>query len=112
MNSTSVNTRWATDRCTSSGSAFQRSGEALLAARSISRRRASSSLTSLTVTPPDFATTFPDRPEGEPFERLEPFELVEPFERFEPVEPLDPLDRFNPLVTIHHLRTHTAATDR
>src|SRR6476619_5805725 len=56
MNSTRVRTSCATDRCTSSGSAFQRRGE-LAAVRSSSRRRSSSSATSVTVTPPPRATT-------------------------------------------------------
>jgi hypothetical protein len=57
MNSTSVSTSWTTERCTSSGSAFHRSGDDLLAACSISRRRASSSSTSVTVTLPLRTTT-------------------------------------------------------
>jgi len=58
MNSTRVSTRCATDRCTSSGSAFQRNGEPVLAAaRSSSARSSWSSAISLTVTPPALATT-------------------------------------------------------
>ncbi len=57
MNSTRVSTSCATERWTSSGSAFQRSGERPAVARSSSCRSSSSSATSLTVTAPARATT-------------------------------------------------------
>src|SRR5204863_6965726 len=58
MNSTSVSTSCATERCTSSGSAFPRSGDADAPARSSSRRRSSSLSTSVIVSAPRLATTF------------------------------------------------------
>jgi len=55
MNSTSVNTSCATERCTSSGSAFHRRGDEALV-RSSSRRKSSSFASSLTVNPAPLAT--------------------------------------------------------
>ena len=57
MNSTSVSTSCATERCTSSGSAFHRHGEDEAPLRSSSRRRSSSRATSRIVSPPRFATS-------------------------------------------------------
>ena len=61
MKSTSVSTSCATERCTSSGFAFQRSGDWSAALRSSCLRSSLSSATSVTVSPPAFATTRPRR---------------------------------------------------